>query len=415
MRFLGRDRDSAAGFLLLFVLMGFIVVFYHVAERVREGIEADHSSVEAFLGDWHSLRSDITALSVLGGIGADRSSLRARLADCDRRLASMAASRVARSMLVMKSIEVDDPDELLTVWERVRSLSARIVESPSLDSAVPPPIPELLSESADFEKRLKVHVAAIDDSARSVRSSLAILQQFFIFAAVGLAAIGAWATVSASRSRREKELLRDLMRANYRAQEAERKRISLELHDTLAQELAAAGLHASCLADDADGHREALRTSLRQAIRQVRELSWDMRPPELERAGLRDAVSEYCRRFEELSGITVSYAAPVPLPELPEEVAINLYRILQEAFANARKYSRARRIAVELRFESSRLTLRIQDDGTGFAPEAVQAGPGHQGIAGMRERAKLIGGVLKIDGYPGKGAVVCVEVSCERN
>lgn len=408
MRVDSRDRDSAAGLVLLFALMASILAFYYVADRVRQRIESNRLSFLEFLGDWHSFKADL-ALHVSSG-EEDDSSLISRLAHVDGMVARVSEAAVPNIMRALKPGSLAEPAVFRAAWLSVRA-AAEALLALSAGGAGRAGYDALAAGSSSFETRAALWLQDVDAAADTVRKSIAILQSFLILAALAMAASGAWYAVSAAKSRRVEELLRDLMRATYRAQEEERKRISLELHDTVAQELSAAGMHASCLAADASGHRDALQDSLRRAIGDLRSISWGMRPPELERAGLPDAIAEYCRRFEESSGLAVRWTAAEDVPrEQPDEVSINLYRIVQEALANARKHAGAAAVDVSLRAAAGTLMLRIKDDGVGFDPEALVAGPGHRGMAGMRERATLLGGSLSVVSGQGVGTEIRVEV-----
>jgi signal transduction histidine kinase len=195
--------------------------------------------------------------------------------------------------------------------------------------------------------------------------------------------------------------------------ERERERIALDLHDTLAQELAAANMHAQLLVRGGEASGPALLESLGKAIAGLRTIAWDLRPPCLRHQGLAEAMEEYSRAFSRTSGIEVRVEIEVLSPlSIPDEVSINLFRIFQEALANAQKHSGAGSVSVVLGPDGGRFALTVEDDGSGFDAdeEALFHGdPWHSGISGMRERAALIRGSFELRSAPGEGTRIRVE------
>jgi PAS domain S-box-containing protein len=197
-----------------------------------------------------------------------------------------------------------------------------------------------------------------------------------------------------------------------RAQEEERERVALELHDGLGQVLTSISLFASDLEDEVppEAKPRVVRVTelVRRAIGDSRKLVWSLRPPELERLGLVPAI----RRLAE----EVSVADhPVDLHEeigdlrLPPESEAVVYRVVQEAVHNAQKHSRACAISILMRRSDGILTALVEDNGRGFEPESVPAGRG-LGLVGMRERAELVDGDLVVESGIGTGTRIRLEV-----
>lgn len=184
-----------------------------------------------------------------------------------------------------------------------------------------------------------------------------------------------------------------------RAHEEERTRLAREIHDDLGQRLAALKLELDLIRRTPEVAAAAPRlTALSRAAGEVasvvRTLSHTLHPGVLERMGLSDALAALCRQTTKLSEIEVDHVQDHALPDLDPEVALSLYRVAQEALANATRHSGARHIEVTLRIVDGVLCLAVHDDGVGISAHPT-AEPG-LGLLGMRERMRLIGGTLHV-------------------
>ena len=220
---------------------------------------------------------------------------------------------------------------------------------------------------------------------------------------VVLAAMVVWTqrrrktSVSPFGAIRLEDRLRDLGRQLLKAQEEERSRIALELHDDISQQAVALAIDLQRIID---GSTEQVRRIVREAqkrvkglLKSVHDLSHRLHPANLRLVGLVSALSQLQRDLSR-PGITITVFSENVAPILPDDVALCLFRIAQEAIQNAIKYSGARNIRVQLQGETQRITLNIIDDGTGFDVESA-AGKG-LGLLSMHERAESVGGTLKI-------------------
>jgi two-component system, NarL family, sensor histidine kinase UhpB len=189
------------------------------------------------------------------------------------------------------------------------------------------------------------------------------------------------------------------------AQEAERLRIARELHDEVGQTLTAVALraeHAAAHAAEDRPQLDELAAIVQDSLEDVRRISRELRPEALDDLGLVNALIALCSRVSEQSGIRVRRQLQTPPVDLPPEVELAIYRIAQEALTNAMRHSNASEVDVSLVQEDGEVVLRVKDDGQGL-PEQVIAGGG---LAGMRERAMLIGGELALDSPPEGGVEV---------
>jgi len=201
--------------------------------------------------------------------------------------------------------------------------------------------------------------------------------------------------------------------------EEERSRLAREVHDGPAQVLANAlmGLERSQTLL-AEGRHERLSDLLhqmseaaREGLREVRGFIADLRPGKLEEQGLVSALQEYVRRYRDTVNAAVSFETE-PLPRLPTEAEIVLYRIVQESLQNARKHARGAPVHVSLHARQGRLILTIRDEGPGFDPREVARRTGREswGLMSMRERAELIGAHYTVTSRPGHGTEVAVSL-----
>lgn len=208
--------------------------------------------------------------------------------------------------------------------------------------------------------------------------------------------------------RRSTEDRRRLLMRLENAQEEERRRVAADIHDDSIQVISAADIRAQGLMrritdPELRAEAEALRETLGEAVERLRHLLFELRPPSLDREGLVPALRSYVSRLE---GPQVRVDDGLTA-EPPPDIRALLFRIAQEAVANARKHARAASVAVSLVSDEGGVRLRVIDDGVGFDPSvANEPMPGHIGVPTMIERAELAGGRCRIESEPGRGTTV---------
>ena len=197
------------------------------------------------------------------------------------------------------------------------------------------------------------------------------------------------------------------------AQEAERARISRDLHDVVGQALTAVRLNLLWL-DRADARSGASGADINDsiaavdaAIHQVRTAAFDLRPAVLDDLGLGAALRALCRRVDLRSDMVITCRVALGKARLPAEIETTCFRIAQEAITNVVRHAGARRVSVDVRFRprSGELVLDVCDDGAGFDPTACSSTT-CIGIAGMAERASLVGGDVAVRSGTGEGTNV---------
>ena len=198
------------------------------------------------------------------------------------------------------------------------------------------------------------------------------------------------------------------------ARAEERTRLAREIHDTLAQGLTAIALHIEGALPHLESNPERARQRLQQALTTTRESLEEARRSVLNlRAGLpggrplAEALTAVARAFIAETGVRVHVRTRGDRL-LPLRIEVELYRIAQEALANVRRHAAAREVTMAVRITARSAVLSIRDDGRGFDPRSH--GQGRHGIVGMRERAALVGGRLRIRSRPGAGTTLTASV-----
>ncbi|HYI17713.1 MAG TPA: sensor histidine kinase [Solirubrobacteraceae bacterium] len=193
------------------------------------------------------------------------------------------------------------------------------------------------------------------------------------------------------------------------AQEHERSRIARELHDEIGQTLTGVVLQLQALQRRAPAElqgaiAEAQETA-RGGVEDMREIARGLRPGALDEFGLRSALATLASQVTDRAGARVRPRLDDDLPALAPEQDLAIYRIAQESLTNVARHARAVNVELTLvRTAAGEIELRVRDDGHGIGPE--QAARGGSGLAGMRERALLIGGRISIAALPGGGTEV---------
>lgn len=208
--------------------------------------------------------------------------------------------------------------------------------------------------------------------------------------------------------------LRDVTARALHAQEEERVRIARELHDGIAQTLAAlrVRLRVARAAGDENVRTEAfdrIAADIGAATDEIRLIAQGLRPPALDMLGLSPAIESYARGIEETSGIDIFTDIAVTDGLLSADAELALYRIIQEALSNAARHSGAESARVDLDTTRSAVHAQVTDSGRGFEVEREMVGGG-LGLFGMQERAAYIGGVVEIESRPGAGTRVRVTI-----
>lgn len=216
----------------------------------------------------------------------------------------------------------------------------------------------------------------------------------------------------------EKEQLRaSLLHQVITAQEAERKRLSRELHDETAQALTSLIVSMRVLAGKAtDEQQRQLLLNARdvasELLLDIRNMAVELRPTALDDLGLAAAVRKYVANFQERFGILIGFTVDSGINELDGDLSVTLYRIVQESLVNAARHSGATAMDISLSMSPGRVNLRISDNGQGMAEGELEkaARENRLGIYGMRERVELCGGEFRLESTVGTGTTILVSI-----
>jgi two-component system, chemotaxis family, CheB/CheR fusion protein len=219
--------------------------------------------------------------------------------------------------------------------------------------------------------------------------------------------------------RRVQDAREDLMRRVMSAEEHERLRLSAELHDQMGQLIT--GLTLGLRALEEQGGEAAtqrklgeLRGLAEQIGQEAHHIALSLRPPALDRLGLRASIEAYLDEWSDRHGIRTDFQA-IGLDDqrFSNLVEIALYRVVQEGLTNIAKHARAHSVSVVLEFRDGTLRVMLEDDGNGFDTEAtlLTALTGNRlGLLGMQERVQVLGGTMQVESVPNDGATLIVRL-----
>ena len=238
-----------------------------------------------------------------------------------------------------------------------------------------------------------------------------------------VALLAAWLVMKLEqKNRAERERAEEAEREQRRlaarvvqAQEEERKRIALELHDAVGQQASALGMELGRLETThlatPDLFHDALAEVKRmntEVVRAIKDLASGLRPAMLDDLGLGPALRSHARGFSRRSGVPADVRIDGEIESVPEPQRTCIYRVVQEALNNCSRHAHAKHAIVTVYGGADRVTVTIQDDGVGFDPQGKPRSG--LGLLGIRERARDLGGTAKITSRPGHGTLVEIEL-----
>lgn len=221
------------------------------------------------------------------------------------------------------------------------------------------------------------------------------------------------------------EQIRSLNHELMNIQEKERKRIALDLHDDVAQDLAS--LLISCetffdkhqdIPSDLIHKMKHVSQILKRSLNFIRDLSYELRPPGLDQLGLITTLSRYCDDFSDKNGIQVDfYSVGMGAFAFDPETEINIYRLVQEALNNVKKHALAKHVTIKFTASVPDIFIRIMDNGLGFNVDdrlMFAINEKRMGIHSMNERVNFMGGKFKIISQPDQGTSILVTIPGDR-
>ena len=199
------------------------------------------------------------------------------------------------------------------------------------------------------------------------------------------------------------------------AQEDERKRLAREMHDDVSQRLAATAIEAGkfeqqfLATDPARGAAATLKEHLIALSDDVHRISRQLHPAILDDLGLEDAIRSECDRFSKREGVAIQFRCGELPEKLAKDIALCLYRVVQEALRNVAKHAQCDRVELVLNADPEFMYVEVRDFGCGFRLEEIRGQPG-LGLASMEERVRLVGGEITISSSPNRGTTIAVRV-----
>ncbi|HEX6635613.1 MAG TPA: PAS domain-containing sensor histidine kinase [Usitatibacter sp.] len=212
--------------------------------------------------------------------------------------------------------------------------------------------------------------------------------------------------------RASREEIRQLALTTSTVREQEKSRIARELHDELGQALTALKIDVGWLREHLAGAPEAVLAKLTAmqvlldgTVAAVRRISSDLRPLMLDDLGLVAACEWLAHNFEQRTGVPCELVLGAGDLDLPDPYATAVFRVLQESLTNIARHAAATQVEATLERMGETVVLTVRDNGKGFAPSAPRK-QGSYGLVGLRERAYLLGGDIRIESAPGQGTLV---------
>ncbi len=225
------------------------------------------------------------------------------------------------------------------------------------------------------------------------------------------------------QSNRLQEQLRQLSRQVLLTQEEERREISRELHDVIAQTLTGINVRLAALKKEAALNTKGLDRNItrtqrlvEKSVSIVHQFARELRPAALDDLGLIPALHSFVKIFSRRTRIHVHLKVFAGVEQLDINKRTILYRVAQEALTNVARHAQASRVEVNIQKLPEGIRMEIKDDGISFKVERVLYGNGGKrlGLLGMRERLEMVGGHLDIESAPGKGTTITAQIPLRR-
>lgn len=247
----------------------------------------------------------------------------------------------------------------------------------------------------------------------------------FLFTLCGQGAIAVANARLFESVQREHAEVEKLLKRVITTSEDERMRLSLELHDGPVQSIVASQysiegcrkLISKNELDKIESKLEGIQEMLAQSINDLRRIVCDLHPPALDKAGLLSAVQDYLSNLERDGGISCHLKVTGTAARLAPDMERSIYYVVREAITNTRKHAAASEVRVLAEFQGDNLVINISDNGNGFNPSTKDGDfdTGHIGLKGMKERARLLNGIIAIDSKPGDGTTVKLVVPINKD
>jgi signal transduction histidine kinase len=226
-----------------------------------------------------------------------------------------------------------------------------------------------------------------------------------------------------AQSDRMQEQLRQLSRQILSAQEDERKKISRELHDVIAQTLTGINIRLAALKKEAGLNTEGLERSItrtqklvEKSVDIVHQFARELRPAVLDDLGLIPALHSFVKNFARRTRLHIGLKIFAGVEALDINKRTILYRVAQEALNNVSRHAQASRAEVRIQKQAQGIVMKIRDNGKSFSVDGALRVKGgkHLGLLGMRERLEMVGGTFCVESAPGQGTTIVAEIPFDK-
>jgi two-component system, NarL family, sensor histidine kinase UhpB len=212
----------------------------------------------------------------------------------------------------------------------------------------------------------------------------------------------------------EKNRIQDLGAEVIHAQDSERSRVSRELHDSIAQTLAAAKFQIAAASidasDDVKNRLAAVSAMIGSVTDEIRAVSYSLHPRVAEDLGLESALRTLASQINKRGGVEISVSVQTDATPIPANISATLYRVAEEALKNIEMHASAKRASVEVAAFPGKIRIDVSDEGTGFDPRKMDRITGRSGLASVKDRVLLAGGTMRIESKPNGGTRVMAEL-----
>ena len=253
--------------------------------------------------------------------------------------------------------------------------------------------------------RLAERVSRGDFSPRNVPSR---------FADAELHTLGVTINVLLDSLAAEKQRIEDLGAEVIYAQDSERSKVSRELHDSIAQTLAAAKYQIAAASvgatNEVKNRLAAVSAMIASVTDDIRMVSYSLHPRVAEDLGLESALTTLANQVRQRAGVDVSVSVQADRSPIPANVSATLYRVAEEALKNTEMHGKANRASVNVVSSPGKVRIEVSDEGRGFDPRKMDRVTGRSGLASVKDRILLAGGTMKIDSKPNGGTRVMAEL-----
>lgn len=329
-------------------------------------------------------------------------------------------SRNEFDKMKQESVEIFNNSKfLMLAWQDVQKNLKEIIDTPDSFDNFSRQIYWVLNDTIVFEQYLKELLKWFDHY--NSRQMLFYLRTFYFFVVIIiLSAFLAFKFIKQYiREKRSREKTQQLINSIVTERETERFNLALDIHDTIIQDLSFSRM--LCYDLSSSGIKKANQKKLEELTKiimkttgQIREITYDLMPPEIDNNDMENVLSEYCENFRNKTGIATELkVSGFKKLKMNKTQRLTIYRILQECLVNVRKHSNANSVKIKFLLAYPYIILRVTDDGIGADYSAIGSNTDHHlhiGLKGVQERVNMFDGEMNIKTMPGKGFSISIKM-----